>query len=141
MTSEFKSYSLPEAVPDALLIRKADLGGFTLEAVYGDQRKIGAVSHPNALASLVVAMLMGGKIIEAKQKAEKALVQGKEAIPQPTKLDTVPKPKRLKKVEAKAEPVKRRGRPPLSAEEKQRRADERAKAKLNGKAHEVALAA
>lgn len=149
MTNVFKNYSLPDQSPDVIIIKKGDLGGYVIEALYGSERKTAGFSGVNALASIVPAMLLGRGILETLASAQEQINKVKEE----TKVDPAPeavskpapKAKAAKvkaKAKAKADPTsgtaKRRGRPPLSAEEKARRAAER-KAKMNGQ--EAALAA
>lgn len=145
MTNVFKNYSLPDQSPDVIIIKKGDLGGYVIEALYGNERKTAGFSGVNALASIVPAMLLGRGILETLASAQEQINKVKEEAKVDPAPEVVSKPAakaKTVKAKAKADPTsgtaKRRGRPPLSAEEKARRAAER-KAKMNGQ--EAALAA
>lgn len=142
MTNNFKSYSLPEAVPDAIVVKKGELGGYILEAFYGEQRRVAGFANTNTLATVITAMLVGPQTLETVAQAQAALDRARVVQAEPVvvaaKVEKIVKPKatpKAKKVEAAPEqPVKKRGRPKLSDEEKARRAAER-KA-LNGAAEQ-----
>lgn len=134
MTNNFKSYSLPEAVPDAIVVKKGELGGYILEAFYGEQRRVAGFANTNTLATVITAMLVGPQTLETVAQAQAALdraraVQAEPAAVVEAKVEKIVKPKaapKAKKVEAAPEqPAKKRGRPKLSDEEKARRAAER----------------
>lgn len=145
MTNVSKSFSLPEQLPDLIVVKRAELGGFMLELVYGDKRSMGAFSNPQAVAQAISIVLMGQQVAEVVGKAKKALAAAKE-VQQPVEEPKAPKAKKTPKlalnpvVEVGTGAPKKRGRPALSAEEKASRAAARQKAKADGKV-EVKLAA
>lgn len=139
MTTVFKGYSLPDQLPDVILIKKGDLGGFVLEAIFGDVRKTAGFNGPNTLATVLNSMLLGQETMKAVAQAQQALV---DAAAAPKKRGR--KPKADKPVEANAEkpasiievlktdaPKRKGGRPKGSKN----------KPKVNGAAQEVAIAA
>jgi hypothetical protein len=149
MTNVSKNVSLPDQLPDLIVVKRAELGGFVLELVYGETRTAGAFGSPAALANMLSVVLLGKQATDLVIKAKTVLKAAKEVGPEKEPAVIVPPkaPKAKKAPKLQLNPVvevgtgapKKRGRPALSAEEKARRAAERQKAKADGQ--EVKLAA
>lgn len=129
MTDVSKNYSIPAQKPDAIVIKKGDLGGYILETVTGAERRTAGFAGPHALVAVLAAMLIGQPQPVATPDPVPAMIASEPAKPAKPRKPRAPK-KTVDVAETKpaSEPAKKRGRPRLSDEEKAARAA----AKLNG---------
>jgi hypothetical protein len=130
MTNVFKNYLIPDQTPDAILIKKGDLGGFVVEMFFGNERKVAGFTGVNAVASVLPAMLLGKSVMDAVAQAQAKIVEA----PAPVKKGRA---KKLKVVETKVEEV-------AAVEQPKKRGWPKGKKrgpKLNGAATEIAAAA
>jgi hypothetical protein len=84
MMNVSRGYSLPDAKPDAVALRRAELGGWILEATFGTERKTAGFATETQAAQVMMAMLMGKPVVEkaeAALEAAKAVVERKKPGP------------------------------------------------------------
>ncbi len=117
MTDVSKNYSIPGQTPDAIVIKKGDLGGWIMETVTGAERRTAGFAGPNALVAVFATMLLGVPQPVAAEPAQVATEVAATKVRKPR----APKAAKaeVKVAEPASEPAKRgRGRPKLSDEEK-----------------------
>ncbi len=84
MTQNSSGYSIPAVKPDAVALRRAELGGWILEVMVGGERKSAAFATEAQAVQVFVALMVGKQVVEAAASpAQEPIKARKKPGPKP----------------------------------------------------------